>query len=275
MLTPTNCSSAFILGAITAGEFGAMTTVAPGSWMEIYGCDLSPVTAAWNSQGLSAPTNLDGVAVSIGGFSAYLSYVSPTQVNALIPTGIPVGPQPVVVQSTTGVSNGFTTSSNGYVVNMAAISPGLWAPPELKFGGKQYAGALFKDGSGLVLPPGAVLTGDFAGIPSRPALPGDVIVLYGVGFGPVCNTASAGCTTLPFGQVLQQASTLSTTLGVVFGGVAGTLADLTYAGLAVGSLGVYEIDLVVPEVPASNYTALSFNLGTTASTQTLYIAVAN
>ena len=50
---------------------------------------------------------------------------------------------------------------------------------------------------------------------------------------------------------------------------------MTYAGLALNSAGVYEIDLVVPEVPASNVTALSFNLGANASTQTLYIAVAN
>jgi hypothetical protein len=40
-------------------------------------------------------------------------------------------------------------------------------------------------------------------------------------------------------------------------------------------VGVYEIDLIVPEVPASNVTPLSFNLGNSLSTQTLYIAVAN
>src|ERR1035438_1365815 len=152
MLTPTSCASAFVLGAVSAGEFGAMTTVAPGSWMEIYGCDLTNVTASWNSQS-AVPTSLDGTSVSIGGFSAYLSYVSPTQVNALVPSEIPAGPQTLYVFSSTGASNGFTATSNGFVINVAQLSPGLWAPPELKFGGKQYVGALFKDGSGLVLPP--------------------------------------------------------------------------------------------------------------------------
>jgi uncharacterized protein (TIGR03437 family) len=275
MITPTNCSNSLVLGAISAGDFGALTTLAPGSWMEIYGCDLTSGVALWDYQGSTAPKSLGGVAVTIGGFSANLSYVSPTQVNALVPLEVPVGPQDVYVQSSTGSSNGFTTSSNGFVINLAQTSPGLWAPPELKLGAKQYVGALFKDGSGLVLPPGAVLTGDFAGTPSRPALPGDVIVLYGVGFGPVCVTASSGCPTIPDGQIVQQANTLQTTLDVVFGGVQGSLAALTYAGLALNSVGVYEIDLVVPEVAASNVTALSFNLGTTASTQTLYIAVAN
>ena len=243
--------------------------------MEIYGCDLTNSTALWNFQGATAPTNIAGVTVSVGGFSANLDYVSPTQVNALIPMELPAGSQTVYVFSSTGANNGFTTSSNGFQVNVAQTSPGLWAPPELLFGAKQYVGALFKDGSGLVLPPGAVLTGDFAGIPSRPALPGDVIVLYGVGFGPVCVTAVAGCAAIPDGQVVTQANTLETSMNVVFGGAAGTLADLTYAGLALNSVGVYEIDLVVPEIPASNVTALSFSLGTSASTQTLYIAVAN
>jgi uncharacterized protein (TIGR03437 family) len=180
MITPTSCSSALVLGAISAGEFGALTSIAPGSWMEIYGCDLTPGVAAWNFQSPTAPTSLDGVSVTIGGFSANLSYVSPTQVNALVPSNIPVGAQTVYVRSSTGASNGFTTSSNGFLMNVNQTSPGLWAPPELRLGAKQYVGALFKDGSGLVLPQGAVLTGDFAGIPSRPALPGDVIVLYGV-----------------------------------------------------------------------------------------------
>jgi uncharacterized protein (TIGR03437 family) len=231
--------------------------------MEIYGCDLTPGVAAWNFQSPTAPTSLDGVSVTIGGFSANLSYVSPTQVNALVPSNIPVGAQTVYVRSSTGASNGFTTSSNGFLINVNQTSPGLWAPPELRLGAKQYVGALFKDGSGLVLPQGAVLTGDFAGIPSRPALPGDVIVLYGVGFGPVCvTTTTSACTTIP-------------DLDVVFGGAEGALSDLTYAGLALNSVGVYEIDLIVPEVPASNVTPLSLNLGNSLSTQTLYIAVAN
>jgi uncharacterized protein (TIGR03437 family) len=278
LVTPTNCTSAYILGAVSAGDFGALNTLAPGSWMEIYGCDLTGTTALWNGQGATAPTNIGGVSVSVGGFSANLDYVSPTQVNALLPMELPVGSQTVYVFSSTGASNGFgfSTSSNGFVINVAQTSPALWAPPELQFGGKQYVGALFKDGSGLVLPPGAVLTGAYAGIPSRPAMPGDVIVLYGVGFGPVCITATTGCNTFADGAVATQTNTLQTTLDVAFGGAEGTLADLTYAGLAVGGVGVYEIDLVVPEVPASNVTTLNFSLGNTGpGSQTLYIAVAN
>ena len=278
MITPTGCTSSFILGAVSAGDFGALTTLAPGSWMEIYGCDLTGVTSLWNYQGAKAPTILDGVSVSVGGFSANLSYVSPTQVNALIPLELPVGTQDVYVLSSTGNSGnlGLTNTSNAFVINVAQTSAGLWAPPELKFGGKQYVGALFKDGSGLVLPPGAVLTGDFAGLPSRPALPGDVIVLYGVGFGPVCITSTTGCSTFPDGAVITQPNTLQTTLAITFGGSQGAPADLTYAGLALGEVGVYEIDLVVPEVPASNVTTLTFNLGNlNPSTQTLYTAVAN
>lgn len=291
MITPTNCGSAFILGAVSAGDFGASKTLAPvRGWKST--AATSPIQRPVGMvEGATAPTNLAGVTVSVGGFSANLSYVSPTQVNALIPMELPVGAWDVYVFSSTGQSNGLglTTSSNGYVINAAQTSPGLWAPPELMFGGKQYVGALFKDGSGLALPPGAVLTGDFAGMPSRPALPGDVIVLYGVGFGPVCITSVSGCVTFADGAVVTQPNTLQTTLDIAFGGAEGTLADITYAGLALGEVGVYEIDLVVPEVPASNVTTVTFNLGSSVTNgptcnvnlpgcvapPALYIAVAN
>ena len=261
MLTPTNCSAPFVLGAITAGEFGALTTISPGTWIEIYGCKFAAAPSAWDFQSLTAPTLLNGTSVTIGGAPAFVSYVSPTQVNALVPSGVAAGAQQVVVKTATGPSNTF-------VVNVDQVSPGFWAPAGLKLGGRQYVGAFFKDGSGLVLPPGAVLTGEFAGFPSRPAKPGDTIVLYGIGFGPVFPD-------LPVGQVTQKTNTLATTLDVIFGGAVGTLAELTYAGLAVNSVGLYEFDLVVPAVVASNVTALSFNLGSSSSTQTLYIAVAN
>jgi len=98
-----------------------------------------------------------------------------------------------------------------------------------------------------------------------------VIVVYGVGFGPVIN-ASGGAPVLPDGQVTTQSNTLATTLDVEF---AGTLAQLNYAGLALGSSGVYEFDVVVPAVPASNRMPITFFFGNLTSTQTLYIAVSD
>ena len=52
-----------------------------------------------------------------------------------------------------------------------------------------------------------------------------------------------------------------------------TLAQVTYDGLAPGTVGLYQFDVVVPSVPASDAVPLSFTLGGVAGGQTLYIAV--
>jgi uncharacterized protein (TIGR03437 family) len=84
--------------------------------------------------------------------------------------------------------------------------PGLDAQPWFKTGGFQYVVALFSDGT-FVLPVRAI-----QGLASRPAKPGDEIVLYGVGFGPVTPDISAGL-------LVEQADTLASSFQMSIGGV--------------------------------------------------------
>src|SRR5205807_1550240 len=153
---------------------GGFATVGQGSWIEIYGSNLAADTRVWAGSdftGVNAPTSLNRTSVTIGGQAAYIEYVSQNQVNALLPTGIPTGQQSVVVSNSVGNSSGFN-------VNVVATQPGLFAPPQLTVGGKQYVGALALDGKTYIGPPGA-----FTGITSARAKAGDIITLYGVGFG--------------------------------------------------------------------------------------------
>ena len=81
-------------GIVSASAFGQFTSIAPGSWIEIYGANLSATTRGWtlaDFSGINAPTALDGVKVTIGGELAFIDYISPGQVNALVPSGIPTG----------------------------------------------------------------------------------------------------------------------------------------------------------------------------------------
>jgi len=48
---------------------------------------------------------------------------------------------------------------------------------------------------------------------------------------------------------------------------------LQYYGLAPDLVGVYQFNAMVPNVPDSDLVPLSFNLGKSAGTQQLYIAV--
>ena len=71
---------------------------------------------------------------------------------------------------------------------------------------------------------------------------------------------------------MQQLNTLAAAFHILFGGIEATLQ---YDGLAPGAVGLYQFNLVVPNVAASDTVPVTFTLGGTAGTQTLYIAVEN
>ena len=140
---------------------------------------------------------------------------------------------------------------------MNAVQPGLLAPPVFQVNGTQYVVALFPDGLTYVLPPGITNA-----VSTRRARPGDTIILYGIGFGPVTPN-------IPAGQVVVQLSALPP-VQISFGGVPATV---TYSGLTPNYLGLYQFNVVVPSIPASDSVPVTFSLGATNSTQTMVIPI--
>jgi uncharacterized protein (TIGR03437 family) len=241
-------------GVVSASAFGRFSSIAPGSWIEIYGSNLARDSRGWSSadfHGDSAPTSLDGTTVTIGGQAAFIDYISPGQVNAQVPSNVSTVPQPLIVTSDKG-------SSLAYTVTVNTTQPGLLAPASFNVGGNQYAVALFSDGATYVLPPGAI-----PGVPSRRAQPGDTITFYGVGFGSVVPNVSAG-------QIVRQSNTLVLSFQVEFGGIP---AAVTFDGLAPGAVGLYQFNVVVPAVPVGDAVPLKVSLGGVPIAQTLYVAV--
>jgi uncharacterized protein (TIGR03437 family) len=83
-------------------------SVSPGSIITIFGTQLTTsVAAASNVQ--TPPTTLGGVTVTIGGSTAALFYISPTQINAVVNAATPSGTENVVVTSGTGTHTGAVT----------------------------------------------------------------------------------------------------------------------------------------------------------------------
>ncbi len=83
-------------GVVSASAFGEFTSAAAGTWIEIYGSNLASDTRSWTGadfNGNDAPTSLDGTSVTIAGQLGFVDYISPTQVNALIPSNVPTGQQ--------------------------------------------------------------------------------------------------------------------------------------------------------------------------------------
>jgi trimeric autotransporter adhesin len=253
LMTP---SAPAVSGVVSAGQFGALPAVAPGSWIEIYGANLATNVRSWTggdftNGGLTAPTALDGNAVTIGGQPAYIDYISGTQINAQVPSNVGTGSQSLVV---TNANGGKATAT----VTVNAVEPGVFAPSSFVIGGKQYAGAVANDGVTFILPPGAV-----PGITSQRANPGDRITFYGVGFGPVTPASSAG-------QVVQSTNSLPSFQMQI----GGTPATVQYAGLAPGAIGLYQINVFVPTSASPNdLTPVTFTVNGTNSTQTLYVAI--
>ena len=241
-------------GVIFASSYGAFPVITSGGFVEIYGSNLATTTGDWGSSFVNgvAPTSLSGVKVQIDNKPAFVAFVSPGQVNVLAPDGIAVGGTVQVV-----LSNANGTSAP-VAVRSAALQPGLLAPAGLNINGKQYVGALHvqDNSNSFVLPTGA--NGN-----SRPAQPGEVIVMYGLGFGP-------GTPAIAVGTLETQANTLQSPFQMFFGSAG---AIVQYDGLAPGYAGLYQFNVQVPAVPDNDAVPLTFTLGGVAGTQTLYIAV--
>ena len=246
-MEPRSCASAY----------GGFSALAPATWMEIYGANLANVASqTWAStdfNGNAAPTGLGSTTVTIGGQSAFIDYVSPTQVNAQVPSTVAPGRQPVVVTTPGGTSAAFTITVN-------ATEPGLLAPAVFNISGNQYVVALLPDNITFILPASVN-----AGVPTARAKPGDTIIFYGVGFGPVTPNISAG-------QIVSQTNQLSGSVQVLFNGTPGMVS---FAGLVGGYLGLYQFNVVVPRVDPGDSVPLTFTLNGTPGPQKMVIAIGN
>jgi len=242
-------------GVVSASAFGAFTSIAPGSWIEIYGSNLAADTRGWTTgdfNGTTAPISLDQTSVTIGGQNAFVDYISPGQVNVQAPSTLATGQQPIVLSTAAGASAAYTITVN-------PTAPGLLAPPSFVIGGQQYVVAQFNDFATYVLPVGAI-----AGVPSRPAKPGETIIIYGIGFGVVPGVNA--------GQIAPATSALATPPQIFFGS---SLAAMPYAGLAPNYVGLYQFNVTVPNVAPNNAEPLTFTLLGVPGAQKLVTAVGN
>jgi uncharacterized protein (TIGR03437 family) len=247
-----------IQSVISAGSYGGFSAVSPATWMEIYGTNLANVLSqTWASgdfNGNSAPTALGGTTVTIGGQPAYIDFISPGQVNAQVPSNIAAGPQPVVVSMAGGTGVAFTVTVN-------VTEPGLLAPAVFNLAAGQYVVALLPDGKTYILPPGVTNA-----VPTARAKPGNIIMFYGVGFGAVTPNIAAG-------QIVTQSNGFPS--GTFQASFAGVPATVQFAGLVAGNVGLYQFNVVVPNVAASDTVPVTFSLGGTPGPQKLIIAIGN
>lgn len=201
---------------------GPTNIIQPGQWVSIFGNGLASATATWTG---NFPVSLGNTSVTINGKPAYLSFVSPVQINIQAPDDTTTGTVPVVVTSDLGIAKSTVT--------LAPIAP-TWLLQDPR----HVAGIIFRsDGSGTngggafdFIGP----TGNSLGYRTVAAKAGDIVELFGGGFGP---TSPA----VPAGQAFAGAASTTNSVTVLINNVSVTPF---FAGLS--AAGLYQINLVVP-----------------------------
>ncbi len=234
--------------------FSGKAGISPGTWMEIYGANLSTTTRPWAGSdftGVKAPTSLDGVRVKVAGKDAFVGFISPGQVNVQAPDDIGTG-NAITVEVTN--ANG----SSSRAVTAAKVSPALLTTPIFLVGGKQYVAALFPDFVTFVGRANLI-----AGVPFRPAKAGDTIIIYAVGCGAT-NPAS------PAGEIVAAARPLASPITVRFGETTAT----AQAFLAPQAVGLCQFNVTVPNVAAGDI-AIEATVDGVAAGQNLFTTIGN
>ncbi len=220
-------------GVVNAASFDG--TIAPGSYITLFGTGLSDATDPTTTARLPMAIDFANVAFDVpsAGISVpgHLIYVSPTQVNVQVPWELQ-GQAFAFVKVNVDYSNG-----NVITVPLAA-----------------YAPAFFEIGGGNV----AALDVKFGVIGAgNPALRGQVVQLYVNGLGPVSNQPASGDVAL--------SSPLSQTTSVPAVTIDGQVAQVVFSGLAPGFPALYQVNVVIPTSVTPGTYPITISIGGSTS----------
>jgi uncharacterized protein (TIGR03437 family) len=224
LLRPSDTAPAppFITPGGIVPVYSSANTIQPGEWISIYGSNFANTITGWNG---TFTNTLGGVSVTINGKAAWLSYVSPLQINAQAPDDTATGTVSVAVTTPAGTATGTVT-----------LAP--FAPSLLLLDDKHVAGIILRpNGSGAygggsydIIGP----TGTSLGYKTVAAKAGDTIALYTVGLGPTDPAVPAG---MPFVGAAAAANPVKVL-------ISGTSVTPSFAGLS--GAGLDQLNLTVP-----------------------------
>jgi uncharacterized protein (TIGR03437 family) len=183
---------------------------APGGYISIFGEGLAASTAV--ADRVPLPRELAGVSVEVNGVAAPLHVVSPGQINVQVPYETAPGPASAVL-----IANGARRPAIPFTV--AAVAAGIFA-----YAGTTRAIAANQDG---------VLNS-----PETPESRGRALVFYVTGLGAVNPPVPTG-EAAPLDRLAHAAPVTAT--------VGGLTAKVDFAGLTPGSVGLGQVNLIIPE----------------------------
>jgi len=192
----------------------------PGAVATLFGAGFVN-TAAKSVQTGPIPTQLNGLRVKANGHYAPVLYAAEFQVNFQCPQ-LPAGEAlELIIESPTGTSSPFSSK-------VQYATPGIFS---LDGSGKGQGVILITNSKSMAMPYQDANAG-------QPAMPGQSVSIFASGLGPVNVT-------LPSGQPAPShpLAKIKAPVDVLIGGVKGSVQ---FAGLAPGSVGLYQVDVKVP-----------------------------
>ena len=234
-------------GIVNAASYARPTVLAPGLVFSLFGTSFTDGTSASAAAGVPLPTRLAGARVLVNGIAAPLFAVSPVQIDAQFPvelSDLSSATIEVEVQTTAG-----TVISPGINVDVAPVSPGIFTLNAIGSGSAYIVRT--SDGS-QICPRGR------SDCTANPAIPGEVVTVYMTGLGAVNGPWFSG----------QPATTMLSTVTAPAVTIAGKKTPVLFSGLLTSSVGVYRVDVAVPDnVPAGDSVAVIASIGGKTSNQ--------
>jgi len=211
------------------------TPVAPGGLISVYGQQMSPVNIATSQ--IPLPTALGESCLTVNGVPLPVMFVSGTQINGQLPFNVD-GSATMTLRTPGGISDNFYFSI--YPAAPSIFRSGTAGPMT------GLATVVRADNNELVTP-------------TNPLHPNDSIVIYATGLGRTDPAVDAGLPA-PADPLAGAIIAPQVTLG-------GVLLNVSYAGLAPGQVGVYQINASVPfKVPEGISVPLVVSQGGSATT---------
>ncbi len=242
-------------GVVNAASFTPAPDnfISPNAIISIFGKDLSLRTRRASRADLVGgrlPVTLGGVSVKIGGVLAPLYYVSPNQINAQAPSAILPGELPLEVTRE-------SLRSESEMVKIRELSPGLFSWPPPLPDGRLQAVATHLDFTpvGRGHPEGAT-----------PAHPGQLVVLWATGLGQTVPTVFEG-------ELPNFAAWIVLPSRVWVEGQPVPDHRLLYAGQAPGFAGLYQINVLLPDLTPTGDVEVMIEVDGVPSQPGLTIAV--
>ena len=237
-LTPAPPPSISAGGVGLATQTPLVSRISPNALISVFGQGfagtrtLKPVIDA--DGGIAV--NLAATCLQIGGKRAPLFVVTPGQINAQVPHDLAPGAAALTVTRGCGTANEQRSAAASATV--AAVSPAFFNFVS-NLDGRNPLVALHGDGPALIGAPGL-------GAAFTPAEPGEVVTLYGTGFGPTEPAIAAG-------RIPGAAARLTNAVAFAVGGIAVPAQDVLYAGASPCCAGLYQFTLRLPaDVPDGN-----------------------